>query len=78
MADFSNHLIKDVFFIFLRLQYHDCMIVLLRTFMVARESDPIQIALSQKVCVFEVKYIYEESIALAAQNTLMFLDSMLE
>ena len=67
----------DIFFIYLMLQYHDCIIILIQILMVARDSNPIHTVLSQKVYVFEAKYVFEESVAPAAQNTIMFLDYLL-
>lgn len=46
MAAFSNHLMNGMVSIFLRLQYYDFMIVLLRTLKAARDSNPIQVVLS--------------------------------
>lgn len=46
--------------------------------MVARDSNPSHIVLSQKVYVFEAKYVFEESVAPSSQNTIMFLEYLLE
>ena len=49
------------------ISYH--VIVLIRILMVARDSNLIHIVWSQKIYVFETKYVFEKSIAPAAQNT---------
>lgn len=56
--------------------YH--IIILIRILMVARDSNLIHIVWSQNIYVFETKYVFEKSIAPAAQNTIMFVDYLLE
>ena len=48
------------------ISYH--IIVLIRILMVARDSNLIHIMWSQKIYVFETKYVFEKSIAPAAQT----------
>lgn len=46
--------------------------------MAARDNSPVHIVLSQKVYAFEAKYIFEEAVAPAAQDTIMFRDYLMK